>query len=63
MTQLITSSELEDISEAELYSKFCQILNDMARSQQSIKECPLARLSLENIQTSLRRRRLQGQKI
>jgi hypothetical protein len=62
MTQLITSSELEDLSETELRSKFCQILNDLARDQQSVAECPLVRISLENIQGALRRR-LQGPKI
>ena len=60
MTQLITSSELEDLSETELRSKFCQILNDLARSQQSLEEYPLVRASLENIERALCRRRLQG---
>ena len=62
MTTLITQSELEHLSEPELRSKFSQILNDLARSKKTAAECPLAMASLENIQTALRRRRMQGPK-
>lgn len=57
MTNLITLAELEDLSETELRSKFCQILNDMARRQQQAQECPLTMLTLQNIQEALRRKR------
>jgi hypothetical protein len=63
MTNLITLAELEDLGETELRSKFCQILNDMARKEQQAQECPLAMASLQNIQTALRRKRMQCPKL
>ncbi|MDE1152214.1 MAG: hypothetical protein PW788_06705 [Micavibrio sp.] len=57
MTQLITQSELEHFSEPELRSKFCQILNDLAREEHAKQDWPLAYISLENIQRAIQRKR------
>lgn len=59
MTNLINLPELEQLSETELRSKFCQIINDMARRQQAAQECPLTMLTLQNIQEALRRKRVK----
>lgn len=63
MTQLITSTELEDLNETELRSKYYQIIYELAQSQQFIGDYPLVQASLVNIETALRRRRLQRPKM
>ena len=57
MTQLITQAELEHLSEPELRLKYTQILNDLARQQQSALDCPLIMATLRNIQEVIVRRR------
>lgn len=57
MTYLITPQELEDMSEAELRSKFSQILGDLARRQQHAADCPMTLQTLLNILEALRRKR------
>ncbi len=60
MTNLITLPELEDLTETELRSKFCNILNELARRQQHAQDCPLTMLTLQNIQEALHRKRVRG---
>jgi hypothetical protein len=57
MTQLITQSELEHLNEPELRSKYCQILNDLARQHHKAQNWPLTMVTLQNIQTAIQRRR------
>jgi hypothetical protein len=57
MGYIITSQELEHLSEPELRSKYCQILNDLARQHHTEHKWPLAMLSLQNIQTAIGHRR------
>lgn len=57
MSYIITPQELEHCSEPELRSKYCQILNDLAREHHTKQNWPLAMISLQNIQTAIGRRR------
>ena len=57
MTQLITLPELEGLSETELRAKYWHIMNDLIRQHSQAQECPLAMLTLQNIQEALRRKR------
>lgn len=57
MSYIITPQELEHLSEPELRSKYCQILNDLARQPHTEQKWPLAMVSLQNIQTAIGRRR------
>ena len=57
MTYIITTQELEHLSEAELHQKFHAILNDLARRNMATADCPLATMTLENIQRVLQRKR------
>ena len=57
MTQLITQSELEHLSEPELRSKYCAVLNDLNRQHQDLQDWPLTMVTLQNIQYSIARRR------
>jgi hypothetical protein len=56
MSQLITSNELERLDEFQLRSKFCQISNDLARSERVLMERPLQLASLENVERALARK-------
>lgn len=56
MSQLITSNELEGLDEFQLRSKFCQISNDLARSERALMERPLQLASLENVERALARK-------
>jgi len=57
MAYIITPQELEHLSEPELRSKYCQILNDLAREQHSEQNWPLTMITLQNIQAAIGRRR------
>jgi hypothetical protein len=57
MTYLITLPELEDLSEAELNHKYNVILNDLARNNMAVADCPLATVTLENIRRAIQRKR------
>ena len=63
MTIIITQEELEHLTETELRSKYQWILNELARQQMTAQECPLARISLQNIRSVLNRRRMQEPKM
>jgi len=56
MSQLITVSELEPLTEGELRSKFCSISNDLAKSERAAAERPMALASLENVERVLARK-------
>jgi hypothetical protein len=58
MTQLITASELEDLNEFELRSKFWRIASELAKSEAAAAEVPLQRASLETIEQALTRKRI-----
>ena len=57
MTQLITQSELEHLSEPELRSKYCAVLNDLNSKHQDLQDWSLTMITLQNIQSSIARRR------
>lgn len=57
MTQLITQSELEHLSEPELRSKYCAVLNDLNTKPHDLQDWPLTMVTLQNIQSSIARRR------
>lgn len=56
MTNLITTQELEHLSEMELRQKYNAILNDLARRNLAAADCPLATVTLENIRRVLQRK-------
>lgn len=56
MSQLITPTDLEGLDEIQLRSKFCQISNDLARSERVLMERPLQLASLENVERALARK-------
>ena len=57
MTYIITTQELEHLSEAELRQKFHAILTDLARRNMGAADCPLATVTLENILRAIQRKR------
>lgn len=60
---LIIATDLQDLSEPELRSKFLQCANDVARLEQAAKaDLPLARASLDTISRELVLRRLRAPK-
>ena len=61
MTYLLTQSELNRMTHAELRLILSQIFNELAKSQQSTQDCGLAPDTAENIKEILRRRK-QGLK-
>ncbi len=54
---IITLAELEHLGEAELHAMYHSILTDLTRRNLSAADCPLSRISLENIQRILHRKR------
>ena len=56
MTYIITTQELEHLSEMELRQKHNAILNDLARRNLAAADCPLATMTLENIRRALQRK-------
>ena len=56
MTYIITTQELEHLSEMELRHKHNAILNDLARRNLAAADCPLATMTLENIRRVLQRK-------
>ncbi len=57
MTQLITQSELEHLSEPELRFKYCAVLNDLNSKCHDLQDWPLTMVTLQNIQSSIARHR------
>ncbi len=57
MTYIITTQELEHLNEMELRQKYNAILNDLSRRNLAAADCPLATMTLENIQRVLQRKR------
>ena len=57
MTYIITTQELDHLSEAELHQKFHAILNDLASRSMAAADCPLAMVTLENIRRAIQRKR------
>ncbi len=62
MTQLITQSELDHLSEPELRSKYCAVLNDLNSKHRDLQDWPLTMITLQNIQSSIAHRRQQRPK-
>ena len=56
MPYIITTQELEHLSDAQLHTKFNAILQELSRRNMSVADCPLATASLENIRRVLHRR-------
>lgn len=60
---LIVATDLKDLSEPELRSKFLHCANDVARLEQAAKtDLPLARASLETVSRELVLRRIRAPK-
>jgi len=57
MSYIITQAELEHLGEMQLRAMYSSILADLAGRNLSAQDCPMARITLENIQTVLRRKR------
>ncbi len=57
MTYLITQSELNRMTHAELRLILSQIFNELAKSQQATQPCATAPDTVENIKEILRRRK------
>ncbi|MDE1152345.1 MAG: hypothetical protein PW788_07395 [Micavibrio sp.] len=49
MAYLITQAELEPLTETELRQKYHAILSDLASRNLNIDDCPLAKITLQNI--------------
>ena len=58
MTQLITRFQTEDLSEAELQSKFTCLQQILFRTQREQGERVIALASLETVQAALNRKRM-----
>ena len=56
-SQLITRKEIEDLEEAQLQSKFYDIMQDLLRTQRWQAERTFALASLETVQAELNRKR------
>ncbi len=54
---IISKEELEHLTEAQLRELYHGIIADCARRNISATDCPLTMITLENIQTALRRKR------
>lgn len=61
MTQIITPSELEHLTETELHSKFCDIQKELSRPL-PVEQQTQKRITLENIHQAIKRRRMKGPK-
>lgn len=57
MSYIITQAELEHMTEMQLRAMYHGILTDLAGRNLSAQDCPMTRITLENIQTVLRRKR------
>lgn len=57
MSYIITQAELEHLSEAELRAMYHGILADLASRNLNIDDCPLAKITLQNILRVLARKR------
>ena len=56
MSYIITQAELEHLGEIELRAMYHGILADLARRDLSAQDCPMTRITLDNIQRVLRRK-------
>ena len=56
MSYIITQAELEHLNEMQLRAMYSSILADLARRNLSAQDCPMTRITLENIQRVLRRK-------
>jgi hypothetical protein len=56
-SQLITRKEIEDLDEAQLQSKFCNLMQTLVRTQAAQAERVFALASLETVQAELNRKR------
>jgi hypothetical protein len=54
---IITTQELDHLSEQELHQKYNAILSDLARRNLSAADCPLATVTLENIRRVIQRKK------
>lgn len=57
MSYIITQAELEHLNEMQLRAMYSGILADLAGRNLTAQDCPMTRITLENIQTVLRRKR------
>ncbi|MDI1226923.1 MAG: hypothetical protein PSY14_04480 [bacterium] len=57
MSYIITQAELEHLGEMQLRAMYSGILADLSGRNLSAQGCPMTRITLENIQTVLRRKR------
>ena len=55
---IITKEELEHMTEFQLRQLYTDILADLASRGLSAHQCPLTMITLENIHTALRRKRI-----
>jgi len=58
----IPSTELNDLSELELRSKYFRIATDVELLRQKCGQLPMAEASLANVRAELMRRRMKGPK-
>ena len=56
-SQFIVRSEIEDLCEEELQSKFSALVNDLMRTQREQAERTFALASLETVEAELNRKR------
>jgi hypothetical protein len=63
MTRLMTQYELDRLTLPELRAKLSELLSELPMKQQIDHEYQLMIASIQNIQTSLRRRRMQQPKL
>lgn len=56
MSYIITQAELEHMNEIQLRAMCSSILADLARRNLSAQDCPMTRITLENILHVLRRK-------
>lgn len=54
---IITQAELEHLNEYQLRQLYTDVLTDLAKRSLSARDCPLTMMTLENIQTVLRKKR------
>jgi hypothetical protein len=62
MSYIITKEELEHFTETELRQKYHAILSDLASRNLNIGDCPLAKITLQNILHVLVRKRVRKPK-
>ena len=58
MSYIITQAELEHLNEMQLRAMYSGILADLARRNMAAADCPLTRITLDNIQRVLRRKQV-----